>query len=96
MWRQGLERKVDDIGHHDDVAQRNIDDHEPSELGRADRRYFGTCHRIARATDARDRDRWADDARPSGDPVATRHSVPTADPITTADPDAVTSALGWT
>ncbi|WP_156127197.1 hypothetical protein [Mycolicibacterium llatzerense] len=45
MWRQDLERQADDdIGHHDDVDQRNIHDHSHSDVKRADGGHVGAGH----------------------------------------------------
>ncbi|MGX9672533.1 hypothetical protein [Mycobacterium sp. HM-7] len=53
MWRQSLERQVDDVGDHDDdIAHRNIDGHSGSDVRCSDGGLVGTGHRIACTADA--------------------------------------------
>lgn len=95
MWRQSLQRQVDDIGHYDAVNQRNIHEHSHSDISRADGGFDGTRHRIT-GTAARNSDRWADGPAAAGNACPAGNAGPACDPadpghsFAAADPYALT------
>ncbi|MHA7664067.1 hypothetical protein [Mycolicibacterium sp. HS_4_1] len=96
MWRQGVERQDDDIGHDDDIEYRNIHVHSSSNIIGADGVLVGASHRIARTADARDRAGRPDDASAAGDSRPAGDSVAPGHPVTAAHPGAATDSYAVT